>query len=118
MSEKTGSYVGVIVFAVILGVLAYFQFRTGNIIEDILAVFAVVLPRRLVKQPWALKGVCVTLLVRICVYFTQAWLPAYRGRGCQPYSPQCPQNGARDSVAHLHRPRAHRIPLLTPARAT
>jgi hypothetical protein len=75
MSERTGSYVGVIIFAVVLIVLAYFQFRTGNIIEDILAVAAVIFCLGLlVKQPWALKGVCVTLLVGICVYFTQAWL--------------------------------------------
>jgi hypothetical protein len=75
MSEKTGSYVGVIVFAVVLIVLAYLQFRTGNIIEDILAVAAVIFCLGLlVKQSWALKGVCVTLLVAICVYFAQAWL--------------------------------------------
>jgi hypothetical protein len=75
MSEKTGGYVGVIVFAVILGVLAYLQFRSGNIIEDILAVAAVIFCLGLlVKQAWALKGVCVTLLVGIAVYFTQAWL--------------------------------------------
>ena len=75
MSERTGSYVGVVIFAVILGVLAYFQFRTGNIIEDILAVATVLFCLGLlVKQSWALKGVCVTLLVGIAVYFTQAWL--------------------------------------------
>jgi hypothetical protein len=75
MSEKTGSYVGVIVFAVILIVLAYLQFRTGNVIEDILAVAAVIFCLGLlVKQSWALRGVCVTLLAGIVLYFTQAWL--------------------------------------------
>ena len=75
MSEKTSSYVGVIIFAVVLGVLAYLQFRAGNVIEDILAVAAVVFSLGLlVKQRWALKGVCLTLLVAIGVYFTQAWL--------------------------------------------
>jgi hypothetical protein len=75
MSERTGSYVGVIVFAVILGVLAYFQFRTGNIVEDILAVAAVLFCLGLLaKQRWARVGVCITLLVAIAVYFTQSWL--------------------------------------------
>ena len=75
MSEKTGNYIGVIVFAVLLGVLAYFQFRTGNIVEDILAVAAVIFCLGLlVKQRWALIGVCITLLVGILVYFTQSWL--------------------------------------------
>jgi hypothetical protein len=75
MSERTGSYVGVIIFAVILGVLAYFQFRTGNVVEDILAVAAVLFCLGLlVKQRWALVGVCITLLVGIAVYFTQSWL--------------------------------------------
>ena len=75
MSEKTGSYVGVIIFAVLLGVLAYFQFRVGNIVENILAVAAVIFCLGLlVKQHWALVGVCVTLLVGILVYFAQSWL--------------------------------------------
>jgi hypothetical protein len=74
MSEKTSSYVGVIIFAVVLGVLAYLQFRTGNVIEDILAVAAVVFSLGLLaKQRWALKGVSLTLLAAIGVYFAQAW---------------------------------------------
>jgi hypothetical protein len=69
------SYVGVIIFAVLLGVLAYFQFRTGNSVEIILAVAAVLFCLGLlVKQHWALVGVCITLLVAILVYFTQSWL--------------------------------------------
>ena len=75
MSEKTGGYIGVIIFAVLLGVLAYFQFRTGNIVEDILAVAAVIFCLGLLaKQRRALIGVCITLLAAILVYFTQSWL--------------------------------------------
>ena len=75
MSEKTRGYVGVIIFAVLLGILAYFQFRTGNIVEDILAVAAVIFCLGLLfKQHWALVGVCITLLAGILVYFTQSWL--------------------------------------------
>jgi hypothetical protein len=75
MSEKSGSYVGVMIFAIVLAVLAYFQFRDGNVIEDILAVATVVFCLGLlVKQRWALKGVCLTLLIGVGVYFTQTWL--------------------------------------------
>ena len=75
MNEKTGSYVGVIVFAVVCGALAYFFYwDMGNIIERILAVAAVVFCLGLlVKQKWALIGIALTLLVAIAIAFIQAW---------------------------------------------
>jgi hypothetical protein len=76
MSEKSGSFVGVILFAIVCGALAYlFVWQNGNIIEKILAVAAIIFCLgMLVKQRWALIGVCLTLLVAIGVYFTQLWL--------------------------------------------
>lgn len=75
MSERTGSYVGVIIFAVVCGVLAYFFYWSmGNTVERILAVAAVVFCLGLlVKQRWALIGIALTLLVSIVVAFIQAW---------------------------------------------
>ena len=75
MSEKTGSYVGVIIFAVVCGVLAYFFYwNMGNTVERILAVAAVVFCLGLLaKQKWALIGIALTLLVAIVVAFIQAW---------------------------------------------
>lgn len=76
MSERTGSAVGVRVFAVVCGILAFiFYWSMGNTIEHILAVAAVVFCLGLLfKQKWALIGVCLTLLVGIGVAFIQAWL--------------------------------------------
>jgi hypothetical protein len=76
MSERTGSFVGVIVFAVVCGVLAYFfQFRTGEPIDIVLAVAAVVFcVLLLLKLKLALIGINLTLLVSIIVYFTRAWM--------------------------------------------
>jgi hypothetical protein len=75
MSERTGSYVGVIVFAVVCGALAYFFYwDTGNIVERIVAVAAIVFCLGLLaKQRWALIGIALTLLVGIVVAFIQAW---------------------------------------------
>ncbi|HEY7490746.1 MAG TPA: hypothetical protein VIH59_06510 [Candidatus Tectomicrobia bacterium] len=75
MSEKTGSYVGVIVFAVVCGLLAYFFYwRMGNLVERILAVAAVVFCLGLLgKQKWALIGINLTLLIAIVVSFIQVW---------------------------------------------
>ena len=75
MSENTGGYVGVVVFAVVFGVLAYLiQWRAGNLIDIVLAVAAVVFCLGLlIKQRWALIGVCLTLLVGISIYFVRAW---------------------------------------------
>ena len=75
MSEKTGSYVGVIVFAIVCGGLAYFFYWSmGDIVERILAVAAVVFCLGLLaKQKWALIGISLTLLVAIVVSFIQAW---------------------------------------------
>jgi hypothetical protein len=75
MSEKTVSYVGVIIFAVVCGALAYFFYwRMGNTVERILAVAAIVFCLGLlVKQKWALIGIALTLLVGIVVAFIQAW---------------------------------------------
>jgi len=76
MSERTGSAMGVMVFAVVFGILAVvFHWYLGNTIERILAVAAVVFCLGLlVRQKWALIGVCLTLLVGIGVAFVQAWL--------------------------------------------
>jgi hypothetical protein len=75
MSENTGGYVGVVIFAVVFGVLAYLlQWRTGNPIDMILAVAAVVFCLgMLIRQRWALIGACLTLLVGIGIYFIRTW---------------------------------------------
>ena len=70
MSEKTGSFAGVIIFAVVLVVLGVLQLRQANIIEGVLAVAAIVFSLGLlIKQKWALIGVCLTLLVWIGFQF-------------------------------------------------
>ena len=76
MSERTGSFVGVVIFAIVCSALAYlFVWQNGSIIEKILAVAAIFFCLGiLVKQRWALVGLCLTLLIAICVYFTQVWL--------------------------------------------
>ena len=77
MSEPKGSYVGVIIFAIILGALSVLLWTGGsvNIIEKILIVASVFFCLFLLfKQGWALVGICCTLLAAILVYFTQAWL--------------------------------------------
>ena len=75
MSERTDSYVGVLVFAVVCGILAYFFYWSmGNTVERILAVAAIVFCLGLLaKQKWALIGIDLTLLVGIAVSFIQAW---------------------------------------------
>ena len=74
MSERRGSYVSVILFAIVLGILAYVQLRNANVVEGIVSVAALLFCLGLlVKQRWALIGVCLTLLVGIGVYFVEAW---------------------------------------------
>jgi hypothetical protein len=75
MSERTDSYAGVLVFAVVCGILAYFFYWSmGNTVERILAVAAMVFCLGLLgKQKWALIGIDLTLLVGIAVSFIQAW---------------------------------------------
>ncbi len=76
MSEQSGGYVGVRIFAIVLIVLAYFfQWVPGNLIERILAIASLLFCVGLwFKQKWALVGVCLTLLVAVLVFFTAAWL--------------------------------------------
>lgn len=76
MSESKGSYVGVIIFAIVLGALSVLLWRGGsvNIVEKILIVASVFFCLfLLLKQHWALIGICCTLLAAILAYFTQAW---------------------------------------------
>ena len=74
MSESRGSYVGVMIFAVVLGILAIWQLRGANLIETIVAVASIVFCLGLLlRQKWALIGICLSLLVGICVLFIQTW---------------------------------------------
>jgi hypothetical protein len=76
MSEPRRSYVAVIIFALIVGAASVLFWLWGapNIVEKVLIVasvfFCVFL---LIKQKWALAGICITLLLAVLVYFTQAW---------------------------------------------
>ncbi len=76
MSEQSGGYVGVIIFAIVLAGLAYFfQWGPGNLIERMLAIASWLFCLGLLfKQKWALVGVYLTLLVAVLVFFTEAWL--------------------------------------------
>ena len=77
MSEHRGSYIGVIVFAIVLGAVSVLLWLGGgtNIVEKVLIVASVVFCLfLLIKQKWALIGICCTLLAAILVYFAQAWL--------------------------------------------
>ena len=77
MSEHRGSFVSVIIWAVIIAALSIYLWIGGetNIVEKVLIVAAVVCCIfLLIKQKWALAGVCVTLLLASIVYFWQAWL--------------------------------------------
>jgi hypothetical protein len=75
MSERSESFVGVIIFAVVCAALAYFfQFRTGSPLDIILAAAAIVFCLLLLlKMKWGLIGINITLLVSIMVYFIRAW---------------------------------------------
>lgn len=77
MSESAGSYASVIVFALVLGALSVLLWLWGdtNIVEKILIIASVFFCLfLLIKQKWALIGICLTLLLGIVVYFIQAWL--------------------------------------------
>ena len=89
MSEKAGSYGGVVVFAVLCVVLAYFFYwRMESAIERLVAVAAVVFCLGLLgKQKWALIGVCLTLLVGIGVAFVHVWLQSIVAENAGPVLP-------------------------------
>ncbi|MDH3604916.1 MAG: hypothetical protein OEU26_35370 [Candidatus Tectomicrobia bacterium] len=77
MSEHSGSYIGVIIFAIVLGAVSVllWRFSEVNIVEKVLIVASVIFCLfLLIKQKWALIGICCTLLAAILVYFAQAWL--------------------------------------------
>ena len=75
MSENTGSYGGVMIFAVVCGILAIGQLLNANVIEAILAVVAILCCLGLlIKQKLALIGMCLTLLAGIMVYFSETIL--------------------------------------------
>ena len=77
MSEHSGSYIGVIIFAIVLGAVSVLLWLGSevNIVEKVLIVASVIFCLfLLIRQKWALIGICCTLLVAILVYFTQAWL--------------------------------------------
>jgi hypothetical protein len=75
MSEKTENFVGVIIFAVVCAALAYFfEFRTGDPLDIILAAATIVFCILLVlKLKAGLIGINLTLLASIIVYFIRAW---------------------------------------------
>ena len=77
MSEQSGGYFGVRIFAIVLaglGWLSFFQWGPGNLIEQILAIVSWLFCLGLVvKQKWALVGIYLTLLVAVFVFFTEAW---------------------------------------------
>ncbi len=76
MSETRGSYVAVIIFALIVGAASALLWLWGepNIVERVLIVASVFFCLfLLIKQKWALAGICITLLLAVVVYFVQAW---------------------------------------------
>ncbi len=76
MSEPRRSYVAVIIFALIVGAVSALLWLWGepNIVEKVLIVASVFFCLfLLIKQKWALVGICITLLLAVVVYFTQTW---------------------------------------------
>ncbi|WP_089933665.1 hypothetical protein [Candidatus Entotheonella palauensis] len=76
MSEPRRSYVAVILFALIVGAVSALLWLWGepNIVEKVLIIASVFFCLfLLIKQKWALVGICITLLLAVTVYFTQAW---------------------------------------------
>ncbi len=76
MSEPRRSYVAVIIFALIVGGVSALLWLWGepNIVERVLIIASVFFCLfLLIKQKWALVGICITLLLAVTVYFTQAW---------------------------------------------
>ena len=77
MSENRASFTSVIIWAVIIAALSIYLWMGGEttIVEKVLIVAAVVFCIfLLIKQKWALAGICITLLLSITVYFWQAWM--------------------------------------------
>ncbi|ETX07620.1 MAG: hypothetical protein ETSY2_10125 [Candidatus Entotheonella gemina] len=76
MSEPRRSYVAVTLFALIVGAVSALLWLWGepNIVEKVLIIASVFFCLfLLIKQKWALVGICITLLLAVTVYFTQAW---------------------------------------------
>lgn len=76
MSEPHRSYVAVIIFALIVGAVSALLWLLGepNMVERVLIIASVFFCLfLLIKQKWALVGICITLLLAVTVYFTQAW---------------------------------------------
>ncbi len=76
MSEPRGSYVTVIIFALIVGAVSALFWLQGepNTVERVLIIASVFFCLFLLfKQKWALAGICITLLLAVTVYFIQAW---------------------------------------------
>ncbi|PON17939.1 hypothetical protein C2W62_10585 [Candidatus Entotheonella serta] len=76
MSEPGGSYVTVIIFALIVGAVSALFWLQGepNTVERVLIIVSVFFCLFLLfKQKWALAGICITLLLAVTVYFIQAW---------------------------------------------
>jgi len=76
MSETRRSYAAVILFALIVGAVSVFFWLWGepSTVEKVLIVASVFFCLFiLIKQKWALVGICITLLLAVTVYFTQAW---------------------------------------------
>ena len=78
MSEPRDSYTWVYIFSIVLGVLAVWQLRNawsnGSGVEIVVLGLTVLFCLGLLlKQKWALIGVCLMLLVGIGLYFTLTW---------------------------------------------
>lgn len=76
MSETRRSYTAVFLFALIVGVVSVLFWLWGepSTVEKVLIVASVFFSLFiLIKQKWALIGICLTLLLAVTVYFTQAW---------------------------------------------
>lgn len=76
MSETSRSYAAVVIFALIVGAVSALFWLWGepNMVERVLIVASVFFCLfLLIKQKWALIGICITLLLAVTVYFTQAW---------------------------------------------
>ncbi len=76
MSETRRGYAAAIVFALIVGAASVLFWLWGepNIVEKVLIGASVLFCFLLLfKLKLALIGICITLLLAVTVYFTQAW---------------------------------------------
>lgn len=76
MSETRRGYAAVILFTLIVGAASVLFWLWGepSMVERVLIVASVFFCLfLLIKQKWALVGICITLLLAVTVYFTQAW---------------------------------------------